>query len=189
MKRKIGEDGQLIRRYLLGDEKAFSLLVAKYRTKVFTTIYLIVRNPTDAEDLTQECFHKVVQVLKSGRYRDEGRFLPWMLRIAHNKAVDHYRKVKNRPEYAVEQFPEWSESLKGLEKSPEELRIEKERVAMLNDWIEALPDKQKEVLRMRSFRRMSYGDIAEETGTSVNTALGRMRYAMKFLKKAALCQA
>lgn len=177
------QDSELIAQYRNGSEAAFDLLVDRYQSKVFTTIYLIVKDQDLAEDLLQDVFVKVVQTIHSERYSEEGKFQPWLMRIAHNLAIDHFRKAKRYPTILMEDGSNLFNSLQFAESSIEDHRVKEETLEMVKRLIEELPEAQKEVLVMRHYLDMSFQDIAEQTGVSINTALGRMRYALIHLRK------
>jgi RNA polymerase sigma factor (sigma-70 family) len=176
-------DSELISLYKNGNEEAFADLVNRHRNKIFTTVYMIVKDQYLAEDLLQETYIKVVNTIKSGRYNEEGKFLPWVTRIAHNLAIDHFRKAKRYPTIVMEDGSNVFNSLEFSEDSIESQKIKEDTHALLRDLIKELPDTQKEVLMMRHYMEMSFQEIAEATGVSINTALGRMRYALINLKK------
>lgn len=177
-------DSELVSRYINNsDEKAFETLVRRYKSKVYTTIYLIVKDTFVAEDLMQDTFIKAVDVLRSGKYNDEGKFLPWVLRIAHNMAIDYFRRDKRYPNVVFEDGSSVFNTLDFAEDSYEDLQIREESHAHLRDLIKRLPDTQREVLVMRHYEDMSFQEIADATGVSINTALGRMRYALINLRK------
>jgi RNA polymerase sigma factor (sigma-70 family) len=176
-------DSQLLALYKNGNEDAFAQLVERHKNKIFTTIYLIVKDQYIAEDLFQETFIKVINTIKSGRYNEEGKFLPWVQRIAHNLAIDHFRKAKRYPTIIMEDGSSVFNTLEFTEESWENVQIRNDTNAMLKRFIKELPDTQREVLIMRHYMEMSFHEIAESTGVSINTALGRMRYALINLKK------
>jgi RNA polymerase sigma-70 factor (ECF subfamily) len=184
MSKRIGpQDSELIAQYRNGSEAAFDLLVDRYQSKVFTTIYLIVKDQYVAEDLLQDVFVKVVQTIHSDRYSEEGKFQPWLMRIAHNLAIDHFRKSKRYPTILMEDGSNLFNSLMFAEASIEDHRVKEETLEMVKKLIEELPEAQKEVLVMRHYLDMSFQEIADQTGVSINTALGRMRYALIHLRK------
>jgi len=184
MNKRIGpQDSELIAQYRNGSEAAFDLLVDRYQSKVFTTIYLIVKDQAVAEDLLQDVFVKVVQTIHSDRYSEEGKFQPWLMRIAHNLAIDYFRKAKRYPTILMEDGSNLFNSLMFAEASIEEHRMKEETLEMVKKLIEELPEAQKEVLVMRHYLDMSFQEIADQTGVSINTALGRMRYALIHLRK------
>lgn len=177
------KDATLIREYINGKESSFEVLLNKYKSKVYTTIFLIVKDRYIAEDLMQEAFIKAIKKLKSGTYNEEGKFGPWLLRIAHNLGIDHFRKQKRYPTVVTEEGSPVFNDMEFTEESIESVEIIKETHAHLRDLIEQLPESQREVLKMRHYAEMSFKDISEATGVSINTALGRMRYALINLRK------
>ncbi|MCU0324363.1 MAG: sigma-70 family RNA polymerase sigma factor [Spirosomaceae bacterium] len=176
-------DSELVSLYIRGNEKAFATLVQRYKSKVYTTIYLVVKDQYVAEDLMQDTFIKAVEVLREGRYNEEGKFLPWVLRIAHNLAIDYFRREKRYPNVVFEDGSSVFNTLEFAEDSIESVQIKKESYEHLRDLIKRLPDQQREVLVMRHYEDMSFQEIADATGVSINTALGRMRYALINLRK------
>ena len=176
-------DHKLVSLYKTGDEEAFAVLLNRHKARVFTTIYLIVKDRYIAEDLLQEVFMKVVDHIKSGKYNEEGKFLPWVLRISHNKAIDHFRKKKR---YPVVTFDDGSPLSNSIEFSDGPVEFEQEKSGLhsqLRSLIKDLPENQRQVLIMRHYVGMSFQEIADKTGVSINTALGRMRYALLNLRK------
>ncbi|MFH6983857.1 RNA polymerase sigma factor [Marinoscillum sp. 108] len=176
-------DGQLLSQYKNGNEEAFAVLLERHKDRVFTTIYLIVKDRYQAEDLMQDAFIKAIKTIKAGKYNEEGKFLPWMLRIAHNLAIDHFRKAKRNPEIVMEDGSNVFNTLDFSEASIEDEHIKRDTYNLLKQYIQELPDAQKEVLVMRHYMQMSFQEIADTTGVSINTALGRMRYALINLRK------
>lgn len=176
-------DSQLVSQYQNGNEEAFEELVNRYKSKVYTAIYLIVKDSYLAEDLLQEAFVKAINTIKKGRYNEQGKFLPWILRIAHNLAIDHFRKSKRYPTVVMENGNNVFNSLNFSEDPVETEMVVEDTHAMLRKLIQELPSAQKEVLIMRHYMQMSFKEIAEQTGVSINTALGRMRYALINLRK------
>ena len=184
MSKQLGpDDSVLITLYRNGNEAAFNLLVDRYHSKVFTTIFLIVKDQDVAEDLLQDVFVKVLHTLNSDKYNEEGKFQPWVMRIAHNLAIDHFRKAKRHPTILLEDGSNVFNSLSFAEDSSEEQRIKEETLAFVRNLIDELPEAQKEVVIMRHYLDMSFQEIAEQTGVSINTALGRMRYALNHIRK------
>ncbi len=184
MSKQLGpDDSVLITLYRNGNEAAFNLLVDRYHSKVFTTIFLIVKDQDVAEDLLQDVFVKVLHILNSDKYNEEGKFQPWVMRIAHNLAIDHFRKAKRYPTILLEDGSNLFNSLSFAEDSSEEQRIKEETLAWVRNLIDELPEAQKEVVIMRHYLDMSFQEIAEQTGVSINTALGRMRYALNHIRK------
>lgn len=184
MSKQLGpEDSVLITLYRIGNEAAFNLLVDRYQSKVLTTLFLIVKDQDVAEDLLQDVFVKVLHTLNSDKYNEEGKFQSWVMRIAHNLAIDHFRKAKRYPTILLEDGSNLFNSLNFAEDSSEELQIKEETMAYVRNLIDELPEAQKEVVIMRHYLDMSFQEIAEQTGVSINTALGRMRYALNHIRK------
>ncbi len=176
-------ESELVSAYIRGDENAFATLVKRYKSKVYTTIYLVVKDQYVAEDLMQDTFIKAIKTLRNGKYNEEGKFLPWILRIAHNLAIDYFRRARRYPSVVFEDGNSVFNSLSFAESSIETKQIKKESHDHLRDLIKRLPDQQREVLIMRHYEDMSFQEIADATGVSINTALGRMRYALINLRK------
>ena len=176
-------DQELVRLYIQGDEGAFETIVNRYQEQVFSKILFIVRDQEVANDLFQDTFIKVIHTLKSGKYQEEGKFLPWVLRIAHNLAIDHFRKARKIPVVrSTDEFDVFAGIADGdHDVGTAMMHSEIERdVRML---IERLPEEQREVVLMRIEEDLCFREIAERTGVSINTALGRMRYALINLRK------
>ncbi len=176
-------DSELLSLYIGGNEEAFEELLNRHKDRVFTTIYLIVKDRYTAEDLMQEVFIKAIRTIKSGRYNEEGKFLPWILRIAHNLSIDHFRKSKRYPTIVMEDGSIVFNSLEFSESSIEDEHIKQDTYKLLKAYVKDLPDSQREVLVMRHYMKMSFQEIADATDVSINTALGRMRYALINLRK------
>ncbi|HAA15797.1 MAG TPA: RNA polymerase subunit sigma-24 [Cytophagales bacterium] len=176
-------DSELLSQYKNGNEEAFKVLVERHSQRIYTTIYLIVKDQYTAEDLMQETFIKAIRTIKSGSYNEEGKFLPWILRIAHNLAIDHFRKAKRYPTIVTEDGSIVFNNMDFAESSHEEHQIKRDTHAKLRSLISELPHAQKQVLIMRHYMKMSFKEIAEATDVSINTALGRMRYALINLRK------
>ncbi len=177
-------DSTLINQFTSGNCQSFSILVDRYQKRVYGFIFSKVKDAELANDVFQDTFIKVIKNLRLGKYKDEGRFLSWVMRIAHNIIMDHFRKINRLPKHeskhedldVLDRLIEQSNSI-------EDLIIETQIHADLSILIDELPQTQKEVLRMRLFQEMSFKDIGEQTGVSINTALGRMRYAILNLRK------
>ncbi len=176
-------DSELVLLYQNGNEEAFEMLLNRHKSKVYTAIYLIVKDRYTAEDLLQETFVKAINTIRGGRYNEEGKFLPWISRIAHNLAIDHFRKDKRYPEVILEDGSRVFNSMEFAEDSAESKQVLRETRTRLRDYIKELPVEQKHVLIMRHYLQMSFQEIADRTGVSINTALGRMRYALINLRK------
>ncbi len=184
MSKQLGpDDSVLITLYRNGNEAAFNQLVDRYQSKVFTTLFLIVKDQDVAEDLLQDVFVKVIHTLNSDKYNEEGKFQPWLLRIAHNLAIDHFRKAKRYPTILLEDGSNLLNSLNFASESSEQQQIKEETLVWVRNLIDELPEAQKEVVIMRHYLDLSFQEIAEQTGVSINTALGRMRYALNHIRK------
>jgi RNA polymerase sigma factor (sigma-70 family) len=176
-------DSQLVSLYQNGNEEAFEMLLLRHKSRIYTAIYMIVKDRYEAEDLLQDTFIKAVNTIKGGRYNEEGKFLPWISRIAHNLAIDRFRRNKRYPEVVLEDGSRVFDSLQFSEESSESKQMLRDSKSRLRDLIKELPTEQKQVLIMRHFLDMSFQEIADRTGVSINTALGRMRYALINLRK------
>lgn len=180
---KSKSDQELIQMYVGGQESGLEALLNRYKSKIYTSIYMKVKDEYLAEDIFQETFIKIINTLKSGKYNEEGKFLPWAIRIAHNMIVDFFRKAKRAPNIVNADGFDIFEVLEFSDESAEAKMLKKQVDVDLKKMIQKLPDDQKEVLIMRHFCDMSFKDIAEITEVSINTALGRMRYALSNLRK------
>ena len=176
-------DQQLIHLYLNGDAESLSCLVERYKDKIFTSIYLLVKDKYLAEDIFQDSFIKVIDTLNSGRYNDEGKFLPWVMRIAHNSCIDHFRKVKRSPSIKTSDDHDIFEVLNFSEAGVDEKMIQSQSHERVRKMLGMLPEDQREVIVMRHFADLSFKEIARLTDCSINTALGRMRYGLINLRK------
>ena len=176
-------DQQLVHLYVNGDAEALSALVTRYKDKIYTSIYLLVKDKYLAEDIFQDVFIRVIDTLKGGRYVDEGKFLPWAMRIAHNLCVDHFRKVKRTPTIKTSEDRDIFESLNFSEAGADQRMMNNQSHDKVRKMIDMLPEDQREVIILRHYADLSFKEIAEMTGTNINTALGRMRYALLNLRK------
>jgi RNA polymerase sigma-70 factor (ECF subfamily) len=187
MKTIIKDDNQLVIDYINGDENSLGILLQRHKRKVYTSIYLLVRNRELAEDIFQDTFVKVIHSLKSGAYHEEGKFLPWVIRIARNLVIDHFRRDKKIQtiQCLVNEDGEETDifSVLNLQKNDDHEMEKKEFKKKIRSFIELLPDEQKEVLLMRVYYDMSFKEISDFSKVSINTSLGRMRYALINLKK------
>ena len=183
MDARLISDKVLISDYLEGDHSSLERLICRHQTRVFGYILLVVKDKQLAEDIFQDAFIKVINTLKSGSYKEEGKFLQWVMRIAHNLTIDHFRKSKRIP--TVENSDEYDifDTIKVYDDSVEDKLIKEQIHKDVRRLVEFLPAEQKEVLLMRHYSGMSFKDIAEQTDVSINTALGRMRYAIINLRK------
>ncbi len=176
-------DSQLVSLYQTGNEEAFEMLLHRHKSRIYTAIYMIVKDRYQAEDLLQDTFIKAINTIKGGRYNEEGKFLPWISRIAHNLAIDHFRRNKRYPEVVLEDGSRVFDSMQFSEESYETKQLLRDTKSRLRDLIMELPTEQKQVLIMRHYLELSFQEIADRTGVSINTALGRMRYALINLRK------
>jgi RNA polymerase sigma-70 factor (ECF subfamily) len=176
-------DSLLVRNYVEGDENALTVLINRHQSKIFGFIYSKIADRDISNDIFQDTFIKVIKTLKSNSYNEEGKFLPWVMRIAHNLIIDHYRKNKKMPMFReTEEFSIFS--IMSDDSLTIENKIIRDQVEIdLKKLIEELPEDQKEVLVMRMYQDMSFKEISEVTGVSINTALGRMRYALMNMRK------
>ena len=176
-------DSLLVHNYIAGDENALAILINRHQSKIFGFIYSKLSDRDISNDIFQDTFIKVIKTLKSNSYNEEGKFLPWVMRIAHNLIIDHYRKNKKMPmfreteEFSI--FSIMSDDALTIENKIIQNQVETD----LRKLIEELPSDQKEVLIMRMYQDMSFKEISESTGVSINTALGRMRYALMNMRK------
>jgi len=183
MRQELISDATLISSYINGDESSLEVLVKRHKQRIYSFIYSKVYNRDIAEDVFQDTFIKVIRTLKRGKYNEEGKFLPWVMRIAHNLVIDHFRKTNRMPkfqnsgEFSI--FSVLSDSSLNAEKALIKDQVESD----VRRLIEELPADQKEVLVMRMYQDMSFKEISERTGVSINTALGRMRYALINMRK------
>jgi RNA polymerase sigma-70 factor (ECF subfamily) len=176
-------DALLVKDYVAGNENALATLIKRHESKIYGFIYSKISDRDISNDLFQDTFIKVIKTLKSNSYNEEGKFLPWVMRISHNLIVDHYRKTKKMPMFReTEEFSIFS-ILSDDSLSIENKMISEQVEMDLRKIIEELPNDQKEVLVMRMYQDMSFKEISETTGVSINTALGRMRYALMNLRK------
>lgn len=176
-------DQDLIKRFAAGDSGAIEELVNRYKDRIYTSIYYLVKDKYLAEDIFQDVFIKVIDTIKGDRYSEEGKFLPWVLRIAHNMCVDHFRKVKRTPTIKTGDDRDIFEVLNFREESAEQKVVQRQSHDRVRKMLDMLPEEQKEVIILRHYADLSFKEIAELTRCSINTALGRMRYGLLNLRK------
>ena len=176
-------DQQLIRLYIDGNTNALATLVNRYKDRIYTSIYLLVKDKYMAEDLFQDVFIRIIDTVKGGRYTEEGKFLPWALRIAHNMCVDHFRRVKRAPSIKTSDDRDIFEVLNFSEPSAETKMMQTQSHERVRKMIDMLPDDQREVIILRHYAELSFKEIADLTKCSINTALGRMRYGLINMSK------
>jgi RNA polymerase sigma-70 factor (ECF subfamily) len=177
-------DYELVQEFIGGSQSGIEILIKRHKNRVYTYIMLMVKNGQLAEDIFQDTFIKVIHSLKAGKYKDNGRFLSWVIRIAHNLVIDHFRKEKqmnmlSNDDTVVDLF----NNRKLADKNIEDNLIYEQVCTDIRALIEKLPDDQKEVILLRHYGDLSFKEIADQTGVSINTALGRMRYALINLRK------
>lgn len=183
MKKNESTDAVLVRQYVHGDEQALAQLIDRHQVKIYSFIFSKVRDRDLTEDIFQDTFIKVIHTLKKGKYNEEGKFVSWVVRIAHNLIIDYYRKnnkmqmQRENEEFSIFRYME--DNSPSVEDALAQLQAEKEICGLL----ELLPDDQREVVKLRIFEDLSFKEIAEQTGVSINTALGRMRYAVLNMRK------
>lgn len=178
-------DAHLVNNYIHGDEKSLEILVYKHKSKIYNFIFSKVFDRDIAEDIFQETFIKVIKTLKNGVYNEEGKFLSWVMRISHNLVIDFFRKSNRMPKFEASDDYDVFQFIKDGSPNAENKMIDNQVIKDLQNLILKLPEDQKEVLNMRLYRDMSFKEIAEITGVSINTALGRMRYAIINMRKMA----
>jgi RNA polymerase sigma factor (sigma-70 family) len=176
-------DQNLVKQYVQGNEACLEMLINRHKNRIFTTIILIVKDSYIAEDLFQETFIKIINNLKKGKYNEEGKFLPWAMRIAHNMAIDYFRKMKRMPTITDSSGDDIFRTIKISVENREEQIIRTEKEDMVRLAINRLPEEQRQVLILRHYGNLSFKEIAAMTDVSINTALGRMRYALTNMRK------
>lgn len=171
-------DHDLINRYLEGDEQSFEILLNRHQQKIYTSIYLFVKDQSLAEDIFQEVFIKVIDTLRKGKYNHEGKFLQWAMRISYNMCVDYFRRAKRRPQVTPTETFDIFDVLQISDDNAEQTIIRSQTHDKIRKLVDMLPDEQREVVILRHYADMSFKEIAKLTRVSINTALGRMRYAL-----------
>ncbi len=180
---KSSDDRQLVRAYLEGNERAFEELLNRHKNKIYTSIYLFVKERSLAEDIFQDTFIKIIDTLRKGKYNEEGKFVQWAMRIAYNMCVDNFRRSKRKPTVSpTDEFDIFS-ILETKEINAEAKIIQSQIHAKLRSLVDQLPEEQREVVILRHYAEMSFKEIAALTRVSINTALGRMRYALINIRK------
>ena len=177
-------DQELINQFQNGNQQGIEVLINRHKNKVYTYILILVKDSALAEDIFQDTFIKIVHSLSSGRYKDNGKFLSWTIRIAHNLTIDHFRKIKQNSEISGESYENFIlNSRKYSLENVEDLLIKEQIRKDVRSLVDELPSEQKEVILLRHYGDLSFKEIAEQTDVSINTALGRMRYALINLRK------
>jgi RNA polymerase sigma-70 factor (ECF subfamily) len=176
-------DHELINAFMEGNMNAFETLVIRHKDKLYTSILFLVKDKYLAEDIFQDVLIKVIDTIRGGRYTEEGKFLPWAMRIAHNLCVDHFRKVKRAPAIKTSDDRDIFEVLNFTEESAESKMMKRQSHDKVRHMLELLPEDQREVIILRHYAELSFKEIASLTNCSINTALGRMRYGLINLRK------
>jgi len=176
-------DSTLVSQYIQGKESSLEILIKRHQQRLYRFIYSKVQDKDVTEDVFQDTFIKVIRTLKKGNYNEEGKFLPWVMRIAHNLVIDYFRKSKRMPSFKNSDDFDIFSILGDGSLNVEKKMIQEQIYSDVRELVYELPEEQKEVLIMRMYRDMSFKEISENTGVSINTALGRMRYALINLRK------
>lgn len=176
-------DQQLIANYLRGDEKSFEVLLTRHREKIYTSIYLFVKDTELASDIFQDVFIKIIDTLRKGKYNHEGKFLQWAMRIAYNLCVDNFRRSKRRSKVSATETFDIFDILESKDDNMETTMIKSQMHARVRELVDNLPPEQREVVILRHYADMSFKEISQLTRVSINTALGRMRYALINMRK------
>lgn len=176
-------DHELIQDFQDGDLYALETLVLRHKDKMYTSILFLVKDKYLAEDIFQDVLIKIIDTIRSGRYTEEGKFLPWAMRIAHNLCVDHFRKVKRTPAIKTSDDRDIFEVINFTEDGADQKMMKRQSHDRVRQMLDLLPDDQREVIILRHYADMSFKEIASLTNCSINTALGRMRYGLINLRK------
>ena len=177
------QDKDLINEYLNGNQKAFEVLLNRHRDKIYTSIYLFVKDRDLAEDIFQDVFIKIIDTLRKGKYNHEGKFLQWAMRISYNMCVDHFRRGKRRTKVSATETFDIFDVLETKEDNMETTMIKSQMHNKVRRLVDRLPEEQREVVILRHYADMSFKEISKLTRVSINTALGRMRYALINMRK------
>lgn len=177
------QDKDLILEYLKGNDSAFEVLLTRHREKIYTSIYMFVKDRDKAEDIFQDVFIKIVDTLRKGKYNHEGKFLQWAMRISYNLCVDNFRKSKRRTKVSASETFDIFDVLESKEDGADTLMIKDQLHKKVKNLVDQLPPEQKEVVVLRHYADMSFKEISQLTNVSINTALGRMRYALINMRK------
>jgi RNA polymerase sigma-70 factor (ECF subfamily) len=176
------QDAELILAFQQGNEQALEALIQRHKDKVYTSIFVLVKDKYLAEDLFQETFLKIIKTIKEERYNEQGKFIQWAVRVAHNLCMDHFRRTRQNIPVTLPDGKDISYLFQSHDAAPD--HIEKRQIhGSVRKLIEALPDEQREVIVLRMYSELSFKEISDLTGVSINTALGRMRYALLNLRK------
>lgn len=178
-------DKELIQEYLKGDQKAFEILLNRHKDKIYTSIYLFTKNTELAEDIFQDVFIKIIDTLRKGKYNHEGKFLQWAMRISYNMCVDNFRRSKRRTKVSPTETFDIFDVLESKDDNMEVTMIKSQQHKKVRELVDRLPEEQREVVILRHYAEMSFKEISQLTRVSINTALGRMRYALINMRKMA----
>jgi RNA polymerase sigma factor (sigma-70 family) len=176
-------DQLLVQKFVNGETEALDMLINRHKTRIFTSIYLLVKDKYLAEDIFQELFIKIIETLKAGKYKEENKFVVWAIRIGHNLCVDHFRKVKGKPVIRTIEGKDIFETIRFNELNAEETIIQRQNHSLIMKLVNQLPEEQREIIILRHFADLKFREISMLLNCSVNTALGRMRYALLNLRK------
>ncbi|MCW3079529.1 sigma-70 family RNA polymerase sigma factor [Segetibacter sp.] len=176
-------DNQLVQSFQEGNNSALEILVNRHKDKIFTSINILVKDKYLAEDLFQDVFIKIIDTLRNNRYNEEGKFLPWAMRIAHNLCVDHFRKVKRTPTITTSDDRDIFEVINIMEDGADKAIMKTQSHDRIRAILDMLPEEQREVIVLRHYADLSFKEIAKMTNCSINTALGRMRYGLLNMRK------
>ncbi len=176
-------DKKLVKLYISGNENALEVLINRYKDKIYTSIHFMVKDTYLAEDIFQDTFVKVIDTLRAKRYREEDKFLPWVMRISYNLCIDHFRRGKRMPVITTGEGFDIFDVLGFTEKNVEDTMIKDQTAEKIRSLVNHLPEEQRQVLILRHYSDMSFKEISDMTGVSINTALGRMRYALINMRK------
>lgn len=177
------QDRELITQYLNGDDKSFEILLNRHKDKIYTSIYLFVKDHEKAEDIFQDVFIKIIDTLRKGKYNHEGKFQQWAMRIAYNMCVDNFRRSKRRTKVSATETFDIFDVLESPDDNKEDSMIKKQMYDKIKYLVDQLPEEQREVVILRHYADMSFKEISQLTRVSINTALGRMRYALINMRK------
>ncbi|HMK05412.1 MAG TPA: sigma-70 family RNA polymerase sigma factor [Ferruginibacter sp.] len=176
-------DKELVQLFIEGEQLALEVLVTRHKSRIFTSIYLLVQDKYLAEDIFQELFIKIIETLRAGKYKEENRFVQWAMRIGHNLCIDHFRKVKGKPVIRTSEGMDIFDTIRFADSNAEENIMKKESHAQVMKLVNFLPEEQREIIILRHFADLKFREISEILNCSVNTALGRMRYGLLNLRK------
>lgn len=176
-------DAQLVQAFKDGQTSALETLINRYKDKMYTGIYMLVKDQYTAEDIFQDTFLKIIRTIRAGRYAEQGKFLPWAMRVAHNLCMDHFRKVRQQVNVTLSDGTDLAELLGGTEDNASTAIEKRQTHNTIRQLIEMLPEEQREVIVLRIYADLSFKEISDLTKVSINTALGRMRYGLINLRK------